>query len=145
VNQVPAGKFARREPWFGPVWGRRVTWTDTGDQFQALVHGAFYLEGYQTDTDEFWDATTTPTAGVIASEVTGWDTKVDATAAATRPTLRHLPYRYTGRTNLYTYAHGEDSLGRTNMRQTNSEAFVTNADLTAVAALNSLMQEAYGS
>lgn len=144
VNQVPDGKFTRRIPWFGPVWGKRVTWEDSGDQFQQLVHGAFYEEGYQTDTDQFWDAATTPAAGAIADEVTGWDSKDDATGDPKRATVRRLPWRYTGRTNLYTFVHGSDSLGRTNIRQTDSEAFIAAADLSVVdTALNAQIQAAY--
>lgn len=144
VNQVPVGKFSRREPWFGPAWGKRVTWDDAGDEFHMLVHGAFYEEGYVTDTDNFWDASTTPDAGAIAAVVTGWDTKVDSTGSSMRAALRRLPYRYTGRVNLYTYEHENASLGRTNIRQTNSEAFVTNADLSVVdESLNSQIQAIY--
>jgi hypothetical protein len=141
VNQVPDGKFQRRIPWWGPIWGKRVTYDDSGDEYQMLVHGAFFEEGYQTTTLQYWDASTTPDAGAIADEVTGWDTKTDATGASIRATLRHLPWRYTGRTNLYSYAHGSSSLAKTNIRQTGSETFIAKADMTAVdSAMNAALQ-----
>jgi hypothetical protein len=145
LNQVPDGKFARRIPWFAPVWGRRHTWTDDGDQFQMLVHGAFFEEGFIDDAIRFWNASGNPGSGVIASEVTGWDTKVNATGDSMRATLRNLPWRYTGGVNLYTYSHSGDSLGLTNIRQTGSETFITNANMTVVdGALNPQIQAAYG-
>lgn len=134
MDKVPEGYFAFREPYAEPLFGKRFTMTDVdGNEYQKLVTGAFFLQSYDhTDDggDSYeWNPSSAPEEGVIADEVFGWTTKPDALTGNVDTGLDFLPYKNTGRTNVYSYQHSSSALGRTNLRHSNSQAFITGIKL----------------
>lgn len=108
ADVVPSGYFARRQPHFGAVFGKRITWTDEDDnEQQGIVPGAFYAASEYT-------AGTTPEAGCIAGAVSGWSSKLDALGAAMDPGLALLPHRLTGRASVYEYEHSAAAMHASN-------------------------------
>lgn len=128
VDVVPEGIFPAKAPLFPPSMGQRETWTDgDGNHYQQIRTGAFYaapLDLTATGGDLLhWTVGTTPDAGLIAANVSGWGTKTDALGETMDAALARLPHRLIGRTHVYNYTQGGSGLAVTN-RLTTVEAIV---------------------
>jgi hypothetical protein len=130
ADEVPGGFFPSRFEWFGRNLGKRVTWEDDGNEYQALVHGALYAAAYDFSADGgpvyAPDAGASSFAlGIVAENVSGWTTGKTAL-------LRGNPWRYATATNVYTYSTRDGSLGKVNTPVA-SESYIVAVDRGAVA------------
>ncbi len=136
VQSVPSlTGVATVEPWAGPVWGQRVTWTDgDGHEHQRIVPGAFVAQGMDLSADGGpdlrSDASTDPEMGGLPTEVAGWLTKTDGLGGALPDGLAALPYRLTGGMQPYAYQHNGGAFGRASSRWTSADMAITSIDLT---------------
>ena len=121
LDEVPGGLFAERAPWHQPVLGRRYTWQEDSNQYHGLVYGAWYSRAFDFDStggpSYAYDGDNLLAGTLPWLMGSGWSAGKDGF---------EYPWRFTGRTNVYTYSHGGSSMGNVVAVIDNAEKFVTN-------------------
>jgi hypothetical protein len=126
-DKVHGGRFSAKEEFFPRSMGKRVTWSNDNNEYQALLHGAFYLSPYEHDEEDMYYR---PSAfggfqtGIIAELVSNW-------SDGKNTNVTRMPWRYCSMTNVYSFTTGGSSLAKVNTPMS-SESYIVSVDVDEV-------------